>query len=961
MTACASGNHNPEKMKHCIKKPNDSVIRLVGLVLCAIFLVSLSACDDEQEYVSETVTRCSIDVTTSFSGIDSRAIFTEEQEKAGVKSYCFMLYNGTGLDAQLIKLIDIDLTKVVMPYYTELPQPAAGQKWFAVMLGNVTGSRLGDAAKVKTDTEAGSTLGTLANAHYDIDRQANVPESVSDLTWSGSLTMTSSSGNLEFVLNPNVAKVTVNITNNSSESSVTNVRVKNVPGKVRYLQNVIYRHQTDADADNNIESFDALTELEGLEYLKYDMEKLFMPAKTDAKTYNTTVSWYIPHNLRGNGYRGNGGQVGKDADTPNIPYGATYVEIDGVKDGFDNDFVTASYKIYPGINEYDANKVKKGYYATENFNVVADHRYTVDVNIADDGLTFTVDGDKNSEIIPDNISETTKIKCFPQSNCWFIHPKLQAENKVTVWELPIDRINEYWRDIAGNEDNTITADSEWIMEVIWQDQNARVIHFCDEYRNESSFSDTYHGFGLNPAYITLDETTLSASYKNSSRDPITDIYGNVLVGVRKPNETSYLWSWHLWVTDYCPDYAPTYTSGNSYSTGIDNQGYMRWNNATKTWEYTYGGMVQHLRDEDYYYCTAAIWNNNYGSVWNTGIYKNKWMMDRMLGAQSPNNGRTQTAQEGWGLYYQYGRKDPFPAWGTQIIKPDGTNYNNDDNSLNDIYLYDINGKTLTDAWSRSSAKASNLSQGILNPTVYYASVTGGWWYLNCNNNNPWYSPTATDKKGFSYATTGRKTLFDPCPPGWCIPKWEAFYPLSINNKDDDGSGYTDQTSGMTDAVTYVFLGPPTLSSATINPYGEFRHYVWFNYQNEEIYEEPVFPIQGYISQSAKGLRLPTENGMTEHKREIRGYMWTVNGGNADDAYRYGYGYGTSSIKKANSTDGYYSVEDQAYGTYVVGSFSKNSIGWGYWNIINRGFYRTKFSHARGQNIRCIQEPDLPNE
>ena len=117
------------------------------------------------------------------------------------------------------------------------------------------------------------------------------------------------------------------------------------------------------------------------------------------------------------------------------------------------------------------------------------------------------------------------------------------------------------------------------MDVIWQDQNARVIHFCDEYGNYSDATDnSYHGFGLNPAYITLDQTTLDNTY-NGSLDsyPKKDIYGNILVGVRKPNESTYLWSWHLWVTDYCPDYAPTYNSGYGgiYNTGIDYQGYIR--------------------------------------------------------------------------------------------------------------------------------------------------------------------------------------------------------------------------------------------------------------------------------------------------------------------------------------------------------------------------------------------------
>lgn len=906
-------------------------------LLSLISILSLSSCEDVQDFGNdETSVMVQIDAEALFSDANSRAVFTTDQEKNNVNRFCLLLYDGMNADSKLISAINIDN----LPTTVNLPSPDAKQ-YRAVLLGNVQLSNLVDGSGNSCVIVSSSTFGDLETPSFAFRRTDNalIDRSATDFTWSDFQTFADGQKSLKFFLNPNVAKIVAKITNQTTsktntEAAITNVRVKNVAPKVKFAQCALYESEL---SGRTVENTDHAT------MLKYDMEKIQIFPGT-GKT--VTVEWYVPHNWQGDGNR---------TATNNIPENATYIEVDGVKNGLNYDFVTASYKIYPGINEFDANGNKLAYTATKNFNICADHIYTVNIAITDDGISYSV----NSEIGIDHVSETTKIKCFPQSNCWFIHPKLQKTNGVKVWELPIDRINEYWQDVAKNSANTITAKSEWVMEVIWQDQNARVIHFCDEYGNyeDDGSNNTYHGFGLNPAYITLDQTTLDDTYNGSlERSPKQDIYGNILVGVRKPNESTYLWSWHLWVTDYCPDNAPAYASTSSHRDGIDYQGYLKWDqdnpNADFPWKKGYG-CVQHLKQGDYNYATTSIWNNAGGAFWDSGIYENKWMMDRMLGAQSPNNGRSYSHTEGWGLYYQYGRKDPFPALGTRAEKTDGTNYNNDNNASNDMPLYDINGNIKNDAWTNSSAKATDISDGVLNPTVFYSYGGGLWETSKKYNANPWYSPSATDKDGRSFSTTGRKTLFDPCPPGWCVPKYEAFDPFAINK-----GGYANTTTVSTDATTYVFLGP-TLGTA---PYGEFRHFVWFDYENKDL-DEPVFPIQGYISQSGKGLRLPTENGITAHKAELRGYMWTVNPDNADgyEIYRYGFGYGTTSPKKTTDTQTYYSVENQAYGLFTIphtSSFStKNLLGWGYWDLVTRGFYRTGFSHARGQNVRCIQEPD----
>lgn len=878
-----------------------------------ISIFTLSSCEDEQKYGEDgTSVMVQIDAEAMFSDANSRAVFTTDEEKSNVNRFCFLLYDGMNADSKLISAANIDR----LPASINLPAPGATQ-YRAVLLGNVQLSDLVDGSGNSCVMVSSSTFADLETPSFAFRRTDNalIDRSATDFTWSDFKTFAYGQKSLKFFLNPNVAKIVANITNKQTnyEAAVTNVRIKNIAPSVRYAQCALYESGL---SGKTVE----YTSDKSSVMLKYDMEKLSLHPG-EGKT--ETIEWYVPHNWQGNGDR---------TAIDNIPVNATYIEIDGVKEGIKHDFVTASYKIYPGIDEYDVNGTKLAYTATKNFNILADHIYTVNITISDDGISYSV----SSAIGIDHVSETTKIKCFPQSNCWFIHPKLQKTQGVKVWELPIDRINEYWSSV--NTNNTITPKSEWVMDVIWQDQNARVIHFCDEYGNYTTdgSNNTYHGFGLNPAYITLDNTTLTKTYAGSA-DTSKDIYGNILVGVRKPNESTYLWSWHLWVTDYCPDYAEPYSStyGGIYKSGIDYQGYIRWNNSTDTWEKVYSGSVQHLRQADFKLLAntyPSAWTTKYGSIWDTGIYKNKWMMDRMLGAQSPSNAYTQTETEGWGLYYQYGRKDPFSLWGCDIQSTNATKLA----EYKTYVCYDITGTAKDKGWTVSSVKASGFSDGVMNPTIFYTNSDGGSWLSTVPNSNPWYSPSATDKEGRNYSGTGRKTLFDPCPPGWCLPKWEAFYPFAINN--DVYNVY----SATTDATTYVFLG--TGSSASANPYDEFRHSVAFDNDGLDT-SDPVFPIQGYISPTGTRLRLPTENGDAGFGQECRGYMWAVN-----DVY--GYGYGTSNQDKK------YATVNTAFGTWnTVTKYSYNYLGYGYWGLTNRAFYRSVYSASRGHNVRCIQEPD----
>ncbi|MCD7962374.1 MAG: BACON domain-containing protein [Rikenellaceae bacterium] len=174
--------------------------------------------------------------------------------------------------------------------------------------------------------------------------------------------------------------------------------------------------------------------------------------------------------------------------------------------------------------------------------------------------------------------------------------------------------------------------------------------------------------------------------------------GNALVAVRSGNEI--LWSFHIWVTDYDPQAnAAPFVGPNG----------------------------------------AIFMDHNLGS---NGIY-------------DPNN----ITPESLGLYYQWGRKDPFPG-GKSIKEIDLTN------AANQYNLYDAGNNPVSITYQGIDANTeNNLGNSINNPTWFYTANS------NSFPNEDWY----TAKTEIIYQNDflwddkwGRKTVFDPCPAGWRV-------------------------------------------------------------------------------------------------------------------------------------------------------------------------------------------------
>jgi len=201
--------------------------------------------------------------------------------------------------------------------------------------------------------------------------------------------------------------------------------------------------------------------------------------------------------------------------------------------------------------------------------------------------------------------------------------------------------------------------------------------------------------------------------------------GNALIAAKVNGITR--WSWHIWVTEYNP------------------------------------------------YQGIGTWTNTY----NTNNNGNHFVfMDRNLGATfaGPGSGL------GVGLFYQWGRKDPFPSTEAPGDPQPGTG------SFTALDTSEIFG---------------TVSNTIQNPSVFYGSINGtsnDWHYANRNNT--------------LWGHNDVKSIYDPCPIGWRIPinsapslatsPWAGFV-VNGSNQHIDGQTNTGSFSWTnTYGVTTIY-------------------------------------------------------------------------------------------------------------------------------------------------------------
>ena len=176
--------------------------------------------------------------------------------------------------------------------------------------------------------------------------------------------------------------------------------------------------------------------------------------------------------------------------------------------------------------------------------------------------------------------------------------------------------------------------------------------------------------------------------------------------------------------------------------------------------------------------------------WSRG---NTWLMsDINLGATS----KAHNDENAYGLYYQWGRKDPFPADKTKCVFNTGVT---------------IKGV---------SSKIADVVSGAVN-----YSVKNPTYFLYGNDFNTWISngTDAENAQSLWNSTTNKtkKTKYDPCPQGYCVPpqNWHAWYTYFTSaNVEFVDSGITYSYDGVKTfypAAGYLLGGTLTDAGATV--------------------------------------------------------------------------------------------------------------------------------------------------
>lgn len=153
------------------------------------------------------------------------------------------------------------------------------------------------------------------------------------------------------------------------------------------------------------------------------------------------------------------------------------------------------------------------------------------------------------------------------------------------------------------------------------------------------------------------------------------------------------------------------------------------------------------------------------------------VMDRNLGATyapADKNYDSNNFYANIGLYYQWGRKDPF-------FPPKGKN--NTDNST-DVWFKKENGVWTKQTSNKVTAK-STIKESAQHPLEFYESGNSLWQTsfltLDAEPNDLWGYVGSAGTPGESFA----KTMYDPCPPGYRVMQHDVFESANICNANDD--------------------------------------------------------------------------------------------------------------------------------------------------------------------------------
>lgn len=149
------------------------------------------------------------------------------------------------------------------------------------------------------------------------------------------------------------------------------------------------------------------------------------------------------------------------------------------------------------------------------------------------------------------------------------------------------------------------------------------------------------------------------------------------------------------------------------------------------------------------------------------------VMNMNLGALNNSPGNASS----YGMLYQWGRKDPFPAASSLT----------GDTNTKGAPIFDINGNRVEIRNSDWADNTNNtISYSIKHPTVCLSNysqynMSRDWLKYEDSNDALWGNPNGEDRDElFELINKGEKTCYDPSPAGWRVPPCDVFKHFTSN-------------------------------------------------------------------------------------------------------------------------------------------------------------------------------------
>ena len=506
------------------------------------------------------------------------------------------------------------------------------------------------------------------------------------------------------------------------------------------------------------------------EVITYDTHMLFFdPFANGLTSYNEGSNWVLNQDL-----------------TYSVDIEFTYNIGTGVNVGIDDLAKTLDMPknvIIMVGNGYETLDSWDDSFGTKKFRLTLPADFTTgDVVIKIGELTKIISLNVKKAIITDYTNETFVNELTGLDSNYGLNTGLRVANSYilpprddlsTVFYIPVNkRINEFWgntyaRSTAGriDEPDWTVANSQFDVDISWYD-GANIEGLVVE----KAFSPEKNGATPQNAI----KVTLPPNFKHQ----------NVTVNVTKAGVI--VWSWHLWITDYNPYITATprgdnpEKAANPLSVNVNTSVAVGTTTPSTNAVHRYNSGANIVTTTDIK--PPHIVANVKVDAWTT-IYKNKFIMDRNLGAiaatyEGHGSPQSTSAGTGW-LCYQFGRKDPFPG-------SNATNYSD--------------GETFSMSMLRvghTFAQAVKVPESMINKNGFWEADTES---VVLSVHYIW-----NDQKINAPDYTVGKSIFDPSPLGYRVPvngTWAAF-PIGEQTDINNGFNYTLTNN---DNAYYPFAG-----------------------------------------------------------------------------------------------------------------------------------------------------------